>query len=113
MSLEMHMRTRGDLRPDPEFDPICAAFYYITNDVPDGDIDKTYTGVIILDRESASMCAVYDQQTGASGSLAPHMQTLLQKSGIPSLHVQYVSTEEKLIEEVVAIIHRWVEYIYF
>ena len=32
MSVELHVRTRGSLRPDPEWDPILAIFYYIHHD---------------------------------------------------------------------------------
>lgn len=28
------MQTRGDLRPDPDYDPIRAIFYNVSNDVP-------------------------------------------------------------------------------
>ena len=34
LSAELHVRTRTSLRPDPEFDPILAIFYFIHNDWP-------------------------------------------------------------------------------
>lgn len=34
MSVELHVRTRASLRPDPDFDPVLAIFYYIHNDWP-------------------------------------------------------------------------------
>lgn len=37
MVLELHVSTRGELRPDPEYDAVEAAFYTITNDVPSED----------------------------------------------------------------------------
>ncbi|XP_058450241.1 DNA polymerase zeta catalytic subunit [Malaya genurostris] len=35
MSVEIHVQTRGDLRPNPETDPITGLFYRIHNDVPE------------------------------------------------------------------------------
>ena len=33
--MELHIRTRGDLRPDPACDVIRAVFYMVVNDVPE------------------------------------------------------------------------------
>ena len=54
MSIELHVRTRASLRPDPEFDPILAVFYYIHNDWPldgsaDREEDNTQLGIIAID----------------------------------------------------------------
>ena len=32
MSIELHIRTRGGLKPDPEWDPVLVVFYYIHKD---------------------------------------------------------------------------------
>ena len=56
-SLELHVRTRRDARPDPEFDPICAIFYYIQTDTPQPDGKKPGTGIICVDSESANDAA--------------------------------------------------------
>ena len=53
LSLELHIETRGDLRPDPEFDPVVCIFYSIFNDVPAGEGQRKVTGVMIVDKESA------------------------------------------------------------
>ncbi|XP_064212236.1 DNA polymerase zeta catalytic subunit isoform X2 [Tribolium castaneum] len=45
LSLELHIETRGDLRPDPAYDSIRAVFYKIVEDGPGG----TTSGVITLD----------------------------------------------------------------
>ncbi|KAL1131908.1 hypothetical protein AAG570_011519, partial [Ranatra chinensis] len=46
--LEIHVPTRGELRPDPECDPIGAVFYSILNDVPANNrLPRQITGVII------------------------------------------------------------------
>lgn len=51
MSVELHIRTRQGLRPDPERDPVLALFYYIHNDwpLPDGRTDNDTRGVIAID----------------------------------------------------------------
>ena len=49
LSVELHVRTRRSLRPDPEFDVICAIFYHIENETKDGK--KYETGVIVTLRE--------------------------------------------------------------
>ena len=55
-SLELHVRTRRDVRPDPEFDPICAIFYYIQTDTPLPSGKNKVTGILCVDSESAKVC---------------------------------------------------------
>ncbi|XP_050308969.1 uncharacterized protein LOC126745256 isoform X3 [Anthonomus grandis grandis] len=47
MVMELHIRTRGDFKPDPQYDPICAIFYSILNDSPDSK--SNINGVIAID----------------------------------------------------------------
>lgn len=55
MGMELHARTRRDLEPDPEFDPICALFYCISSDTSVVDTDGTQlTGTIVVSREHQS-----------------------------------------------------------
>ena len=52
MSVELHIRTRSSLRPDPECDPILAVFYYIHNDWPGaggGGEENAQLGVMAID----------------------------------------------------------------
>ena len=61
MSVEIHVRTRGKLRPDPSLDPVLAIFYHVHNDWPlnsddkngggrsDHSLENTRTGVIAID----------------------------------------------------------------
>jgi len=50
--MELHARTRRDLEPDPEFDPICALFYCISSDTALPNTDKKeITGAIVIDRD--------------------------------------------------------------
>lgn len=56
MGMELHARTRRDLEPDPEFDPICALFYCISSDTSVADTDGTQLtdGTIVVSREHQS-----------------------------------------------------------
>ena len=52
LSLELHTHTRGNLRPDPEFDPILAVCYYVHHDWPRADGaagPNSQLGVIAID----------------------------------------------------------------
>lgn len=52
MAMELHARTRRDLEPDPEFDPICALFYCFSSDAPLPDAGGTQlTGAIMVDKD--------------------------------------------------------------
>lgn len=52
MSVELHVRTRQDLLPDPKLDPVCAFVYSLENDIPDDcGIQKDVTGAIVVDKE--------------------------------------------------------------
>ena len=53
MSVELHIRTRKALRPDPEFDAICAIFYNIEHETKEGK--KNITGVIVANNESTKL----------------------------------------------------------
>lgn len=53
--MELHARTRRDLEPDPEFDPICALFYCISSDTFLAGTDgKRMTGTIVVNRDHQS-----------------------------------------------------------
>lgn len=45
MSVELHVNTREDLRPDPEFDAVSAILYSVHTDA---NPDEMSTGVIIV-----------------------------------------------------------------
>ena len=76
LSVELHIRTRGSLRPDPEFDPILAVFYFIHNDWPrpsgagsggDGSLgNNTELGIIAIDVDNAGF-----SQPRAAGKTSP------------------------------------------
>lgn len=55
MGMELHARTRRDLEPDPEFDPICALFYCLSSDAPlPGEDGTQLTGAIVVDKDHQS-----------------------------------------------------------
>uniref|UniRef100_A0A182FS53 DNA polymerase zeta catalytic subunit n=1 Tax=Anopheles albimanus TaxID=7167 RepID=A0A182FS53_ANOAL len=55
LSLEIHVQTRGDLRPNPNTDPIAAIFYRIHNDVPpDHPRASSVCGIILNEEQTAA-----------------------------------------------------------
>ncbi|KAF4025141.1 hypothetical protein G4228_017204 [Cervus hanglu yarkandensis] len=97
ISVELHARTRRDLEPDPEFDPICALFYCISSDTPLPDTDKTeLTGVIVIDKDKTVSSQDIRYQT-----------PLLIRSGITGLEVTYAADEKALFQEIANIIKRY------
>ncbi|KAM8847502.1 DNA polymerase zeta catalytic subunit [Synchiropus picturatus] len=96
MGMELHARTRRDLEPDPEFDPICALFYCLSSDAPLPDMDACQlTGAIVVD----------DHQSGDGGHRGK--SPLLVRSGISGLQVTYATDEKKLFEELVTLMRRF------
>ncbi|XP_007938984.1 DNA polymerase zeta catalytic subunit [Orycteropus afer afer] len=97
ISVELHARTRRDLEPDPEFDPICALFYCISSDTPLPDTDKTeLTGVIVIDKDKIVSSQDIRYQT-----------PFLIRSGITGLEVTYAADEKALFQEITHIIKRY------
>ncbi|XP_053192760.1 DNA polymerase zeta catalytic subunit [Scomber japonicus] len=97
MGMELHARTRRDLEPDPEFDPICALFYCLSSDAPLPDVDSTQlTGAIVVDKDHQSC----DQ--GQRGTVP-----LLVRSGVSGLQVTYATDEKMLFQELIAIMRRF------
>ncbi|XP_071745629.1 DNA polymerase zeta catalytic subunit [Lepeophtheirus salmonis] len=48
MSVEVYVRSRPKLKPDPEFDEIGAIFYHIMNDIPESSGNTQITGLQVL-----------------------------------------------------------------
>ncbi|XP_040919803.1 DNA polymerase zeta catalytic subunit isoform X2 [Toxotes jaculatrix] len=96
MSMELHARSRRDLEPDPEFDPICALFYCLSSDAPLSDVDGTQlTGAIVVDKDY--------QSCDRGHKTAP----LLVRSGISGLQVKYATDEKMLFQELITIMRRF------
>lgn len=53
LSLEVLTESRGDLKPDPEFDAILSLFFHVHNDVPLESGKTTFTGALIVDPSSS------------------------------------------------------------
>ena len=75
LSLEVHVATRSDLRPDPEFDEIRALFYSLHVDRPAATVDTVGVkmsrdidtdGVIVVSRDNQRLLNV----TGVGGNLS-------------------------------------------
>ncbi|NXY81202.1 REV3L polymerase, partial [Alcedo cyanopectus] len=97
ISMELHARTRRDLEPDPEFDPICALFYCISSDTALPNTDrKEITGAIVIDG---------DRTLSSQGSR--DQAPLLTRSGVTGLEVSYATDERTLFQEVVNIVKRY------
>ncbi|XP_053566840.1 DNA polymerase zeta catalytic subunit [Bombina bombina] len=96
ISMELHARTRRDLEPDPEFDPICALFYCISSDYALPNVDKAeITGAIVI-----------HQNHGTSEGSRQHAP-LLTRSGVTGFHVTYAADEKELFEKLLELIRRY------
>ncbi|KAE8602678.1 hypothetical protein XENTR_v10014081 [Xenopus tropicalis] len=96
MSMELHARTRRDLEPDPEFDPICALFYCLSSDSLLSNANKKQvTGAIIVHLEEPS-------------SEGGRRQTpFLARSGITGFEVTYAADEKQLFEMLLSLVRRF------
>ena len=59
--MELHVRTRRDLCPDPGFDSICAIFYHMTCETD----NSKETGMFIIDADSCPESDGNEQHTTA------------------------------------------------
>ena len=83
LSVEVHVHTRGKLRPDPEFDPVLAIFYFIHNDWPrpDGSPgENTRLGVLAIDIDNAAFTSFIGKvspckNSGATPTKSPNKAT--------------------------------------
>ncbi|NP_001163919.1 REV3 like, DNA directed polymerase zeta catalytic subunit L homeolog [Xenopus laevis] len=96
MCMELHARTRRDLEPDPEFDPICALFYCISSDSLLSNTNKRQvTGAIVIHLEEAN-------------SDGGRRQTpFLARSGITGFEVTYATDEKQLFVMLLSLVRRF------
>lgn len=97
MSLEIHVQTRGNLRPDPEHDEISCVFYQIQNNVPPENEDHipiTVTGVMIVGEASSDV-----NHTLAASRLRPIIGD--------NVNVEYATSERQLLLMLVKLVARW------
>uniref|UniRef100_A0A131YTT9 DNA polymerase n=1 Tax=Rhipicephalus appendiculatus TaxID=34631 RepID=A0A131YTT9_RHIAP len=97
LSVEVHVRTRSDLRPDPEYDPVqcvlwCARGYGVDAPLEAGAM---HWGSVTGDPRLADI----EDVAGTS----------LHRTGVatPSLRTQVVRSELDLLHAVVDLVHRW------
>ncbi|XP_073432100.1 DNA polymerase zeta catalytic subunit isoform X2 [Dendrobates tinctorius] len=92
MCMELHARTRRDLEPDPEFDPICALFYCLSSDyLLSGSDKKEMAGAIVIAHETS----------------ADARKPLLSRSGVAGFQTTYVSDEKELFEQLIILTRRY------
>ncbi|KAG8223007.1 hypothetical protein J437_LFUL000715, partial [Ladona fulva] len=89
MTMEVHVRTRGDFRPDPEYDPIQAIFYCVMEDYHSESDKNKETGVILIDNSSEPV------------------SQLLKKCGMTIKSVQTVSDEISLFKNLSDSMRKW------
>nr|CAD7439604.1 unnamed protein product [Timema bartmani] len=93
LSMELHVKTRGDLRPDPDYDPIRALFYCVVNDVPEHcGLPQRETGVFV----------VHDTTSAGQSSVLPP----LARTGV-NCQVEYVKDESALITSIQQLVAKW------
>lgn len=107
MSMELHISTRGKLRPDPAFDPIEAVFYCIRNDTPEtSDKPAQVIGMIITDpykqhnaNPSSSNNIKSPSSRPSNRSFIQKIRTLLHRTGLSldDMKLEVVDDELELI----------------
>ncbi|CAM1296166.1 REV3L (predicted) [Pycnogonum litorale] len=123
MSLEIHIETRGDLRPDPEFDAVLAIFYKIHQDVPARPNGEESCGIIVLDRRSDVANCAEESSVGSrpdrernggnpNGSssaveIKDLRNNLSSRFGLTGLEFKYVETEVEMFSELVETLIRY------
>lgn len=86
--MEVHVRTRRDLKPDPDIDPICAIMYCIWQDLKRGSsVDREVSGMLVADQEGQDL---------------KH----LDHCGLPGLHIDYYLNEKELLSGLVQLLRR-------
>ena len=87
--MEVHIKTRRDMKPDPEIDPICAIFYCIWRDLPPGSsADHEVAGVLVVDQESSE-------------------PKCLHHCGLSGLSIDYHVDEKELLNGLVQLIRKF------
>ncbi|XP_055546251.1 DNA polymerase zeta catalytic subunit [Wyeomyia smithii] len=94
MSVEIHVQTRGELRPNPEVDPISAIFYRIHNDVPENH------------RRAPSVCGIILNRDHVDGSTAEPTSFKYNKC-VHMADVVTVANERELYEKFLVLISFW------
>ncbi|XP_050510996.1 DNA polymerase zeta catalytic subunit isoform X2 [Diabrotica virgifera virgifera] len=94
MVMELHIRTRGDYKPDPAYDSIRAIFYSILHDVPENKLKE---------RQCKGIIAVNNIITSPTSS---NKVPVLDGVGF-TCALTYVDSEENLMKEFLKVIEYW------
>ncbi|CAH1283426.1 unnamed protein product [Diabrotica balteata] len=93
MVMELHIRTRGDYKPDPAYDSIRAIFYSILHDIPEPRLKE---------RQCKGIVAINNIITSPTSSKIPVLDGVGYNCALT-----YVDSEENLIKEFLKIIEYW------
>nr|XP_039265405.1 LOW QUALITY PROTEIN: uncharacterized protein LOC120341041 [Styela clava] len=111
LSIELHVKTRIDLRPDPDMDEIRCLFYCLDSDSWTGTSQGMKTGAIIVDIDSvkkeSEMPDSQKQSTSRLDTTTSISRELFKKSGITHIDTLYVRTEAELFLLFAQLIHEW------
>jgi len=115
MSMELHISTRDNLKPDPHHDPIEALFYCIRNDVPDTSQKPCQViGMVMTDpfkQPDEPFLSSYAKSPSIKSnmSFAQKIRTLLHKTGLSlkDIELNIVDTELELIMALVEIVRAY------
>ncbi|XP_058174189.1 DNA polymerase zeta catalytic subunit [Anopheles ziemanni] len=88
LAVEIHVPTRGDLRPNPTMDPIAAIFYRIHNDVPPDHPKASSMCGVILNR---NLCGTGVGDTlGRKYNQSPYVADVVLVSGERELYEKFL-----------------------
>lgn len=114
MSMELHITTREQLRPDPAFDPIEAVFYCVRNDIPETLSKPTQVLGLVLtdpfrmheDQLTASPNPLRSPGARSNMSFAQKVRSLLHRTGLSQddIKLSVVDTELELIMTLVELV---------
>lgn len=106
MSVELHIRTRGSLKPDPEWDPVLTIFYYVHHDYPHSSLGGhskiSFLGVIAIDMKNSNFQTVHSskQTKGKSSTRKPSpWQQIPTKSPVKSPKKQPIKLSDDKVPQ--------------
>lgn len=96
MSLDVHVATRGHLRPDPHYDGIACLVYNIQNNVPAQHGPSAHVGIVVV---------VQPDDVATSAAAWRRIARSAHRRAVDD--VCCVSSEHELFEKLVCIVRRW------
>ena len=108
LSVELHVSTRADLLPDPEFDEISAVFYAIHTDSPPASHEQNPAGPQTGSNQGNTPSSS-QKPMPSDGIIMKNSAKddgFLHKTGLHDLNITYVNTEQELLAETVELVKR-------